>query len=258
MTRRSPAKRAGPEILKERARQAEIIDRADFTHWDEVVCVLDELRLVNRWLGGVRACQTGLGRLLRRWPRLESDRPLRLMDFGCGSADISAALVKWARRQGRSFRVVAADLNLTVCQYAAQSVRRHPEIQVVQADVHHPPLRAGSCDIVLFAAFLHHFSNRQIADIIANLVHGRQASIVISDLHRHWLACWSIRLLTALFSRSAAVGHDGPLSVRKGFRKSDLEDILAAANIRQAWIRWRWAFRWVVVIEAPEVGATTA
>ena len=94
--------------------------------------------------------------------------------------------------------------------------------------------------------------------LIANMVHGRQASIVISDLHRHWLAYWSIRLLTALFSRSAAVGHDGPLSVRKGFRKSDLEDILAAANIRQAWIRWRWAFRWVVVIEAREVGATTA
>ena len=214
--------------------------------------MLDELSLVNRWLGGVTACQTGLSRLLERSPRRESDKPLRLVDFGCGSADISAALVRWARSRGRSFRVVAADLNLAVCRHASRSVRRHStEIQVVQADVHHPPLRAGSCDIILFSAFLHHFSNRQIAEIISDLVQRRRVSIVISDLHRHWFAYWSIRLLAALFSRSPAVRHDGPLSVRKGFRKSDLLDILAAAGISQAWIRWKWAFRWVVVIEAP-------
>jgi hypothetical protein len=57
-----------------------------------------------------------------------------------------------------------------------------------------------------------------------------------------------IRLLTGLLSRSRVIRHDGPLSVLKGFRRKELLSILERVGIRGARLKWRWAFRWVLVI----------
>ena len=48
----------------------------------------------------------------------------------------------------------------------------------------------------------------------------------INDLHRHPLAYHSIRILTSLFSKSYLVKNDAPLSVLRGFKKKELEDLL--------------------------------
>ncbi len=70
----------------------------------------------------------------------------------------------------------------------------------------------------------------------------------INDLHRHPLAYYSIRWLTGLFSRSYLVKNDAPLSVRRGFSRSELKSLLEAAGITNYSIRWRWAFRWLVIV----------
>ena len=45
------------------------------------------------------------------------------------------------------------------------------------------------------------------------------------------------------------VKHDGPLSVKRGFTKSGLINLLSDAGIKNFIIRWNWAFRWMVVIK---------
>ncbi|WP_431211923.1 hypothetical protein ACQ86N_40085 [Puia sp. P3] len=69
----------------------------------------------------------------------------------------------------------------------------------------------------------------------------------INDLHRHPLAWGSIRLLTRLFSGSYLVKNDAPLSVLRGFSRSEWQRILQAAGIGGYTLRWKWAFRWLVV-----------
>jgi hypothetical protein len=71
--------------------------------------------------------------------------------------------------------------------------------------------------------------------------------LLVNDLHRHALAYHSIKLLTALFSRSAMVKFDAPLSVLRGFRKDELQTVLRTAGLENAAVRWKWAFRWQVV-----------
>ena len=111
-----------------------------------------------------------------------------------------------------------------------------------------PPLASRSTDLILCSAFLHHFSDRQLIEIISGLRECATTAIVINDLQRHRVAYWSIRLLTRLFSRSQAVRHDGPLSVRKGFHRRELIRLLKSAGCRDFEIRWRWAFRWLVIV----------
>jgi hypothetical protein len=69
---------------------------------------------------------------------------------------------------------------------------------------------------------------------------------LINDLHRHPLAFYSIKLLTQVFSKSYLVKNDAPLSVQRGFTRSEWESIFLAAGINNYSIEWRWAFRWLI------------
>ena len=71
----------------------------------------------------------------------------------------------------------------------------------------------------------------------------------IADLHRHPLAYYSIKWLTGLFSKSYLVKNDAPLSVLRGFSRKEWESLLTKAGIKNYSIRWKWAFRWLIIVE---------
>ncbi|MCH5683887.1 hypothetical protein LWM68_06210 [Niabella sp. W65] len=68
----------------------------------------------------------------------------------------------------------------------------------------------------------------------------------INDLHRHTLAWWSIKILTAIFSRSYLVKNDAPVSVLRGFRKREWQQLFKKAGI-EATVSWQWAFRYLIL-----------
>ncbi len=231
--------------LSERATATELIDDPTSITAPEMEQVLRELELVNRWLGGTSSSLEAVAPTLARWSGLA---PIRIADIGTGSADIPLALARWCRRRRLPVKIVAIDSSPSVCLLAHHHATGWSEIGVVQGDVFHLPLSRKSTDLILCSAFLHHFSGRQLTEIMSELRECATTTIVINDLQRHRFAYWSIRLLTGLFSRSAAVRHDGPLSVRKGFHRRELVDLLESAGCRNFEIRWRWAFRWVVTV----------
>ena len=55
-------------------------------------------------------------------------------------------------------------------------------------------------------------------------------------------------MLTTLFSRSVLVKNDAPISVRKGFSKSELKNLLMKTNLQKYEIHRKWAFRWLVTV----------
>jgi hypothetical protein len=103
-------------------------------------------------------------------------------------------------------------------------------------------------DVVLATLFTHHFSNDLLSDLLKLLKLQTRIGIIINDIHRHWFAYHSIRLLTKLFSNSDMVKTDAPLSVLRGFTRSELESILKRAGIKTYSLRWSWAFRWRLIV----------
>ena len=69
----------------------------------------------------------------------------------------------------------------------------------------------------------------------------------INDLHRHPLAYYSIKWLTGLFSKSYMVKNDAPLSVLRGFKRGELETFNVQCSILNAQLKWKWAFRWLLI-----------
>ena len=74
-------------------------------------------------------------------------------------------------------------------------------------------------------------------------------AVVINDLHRHWFAYYSIKAITAVFSKTYLVKYDAPLSVARALTRSEWEEILRLADIRNYSLKWRWAWRWELIIE---------
>ena len=62
------------------------------------------------------------------------------------------------------------------------------------------------------------------------------------------LALIGIRLLTFIFSRSILVRNDAPVSVKRGFLKPELLNLLKDLGISDYKIKLKWAFRWLIVI----------
>jgi hypothetical protein len=73
-------------------------------------------------------------------------------------------------------------------------------------------------------------------------------AVIITDLHRHWLLYYSVIALTRILTKNGMARFDGPLSVRKGFKRSELTDLLQKAQIMNYKIRWKWIFRWQIII----------
>jgi hypothetical protein len=96
--------------------------------------------------------------------------------------------------------------------------------------------------------FLHHFTEEEIFTLLNNFLNIVSYGIIINDLQRSVFALAGIKLLTFLFSKSKFVKNDAPLSVKRGFVRSDLITILNKLNISGYKIFWRWAFRWLIII----------
>ena len=206
---------------------------------------LDELATINTWLGGYRPVLDALARLRARFP---AGRPLRVADLGSGGGDTLRHVARWARRNGVPVELTGIDANPFMLDYAAAKSTAYPEISYRQLDIFSPEFRAEPYDILTCSLFCHHFPDEELVPLLRQWQQQAGVAVVINDLHRHWLAYHSIKWLTRRLGGSYLVRHDAPLSVARAFRRADWVALLARAGITQYELRWRWAFRWQMIV----------
>ena len=72
--------------------------------------------------------------------------------------------------------------------------------------------------------------------------------IIVSDLIRHPLPYYGIRLLTRLLTRNVMTLTDAPLSVRRGFTMVEWKKLFDAAAIGSCEVYWALPFRLLALI----------
>ena len=194
---------------------------------------LADLRFVNRWLGGRRA----IGRAVL--PHLRAGS--RLLDVGCGSADLPAFLIRHAKAP---FLAVGLDLKPLHLREAP------PEVRPVVADVRHQPFAPRSFDVVTASLFLHHFDAPELPDVLRALFSLSRGVFVVNDLHRARVPYVFSRLFMPLVFKSAVSVNDGLVSIRRAFTPRELTDAFTAAGIARVDVARRFPYRLVAVAEA--------
>jgi 2-polyprenyl-3-methyl-5-hydroxy-6-metoxy-1,4-benzoquinol methylase len=229
--------------FKHRSEEIEIMDDLQ-CHGQVLDQTLRELEFINQWLGGNAVTMDGVCQLAK------GRKTLSVADLGCGGGDILKMLANWGRRNGLSLTLTGIDANPHIAAFARKNCRDYPEINIESADIFSTDFAGRKFDIVTGTLFFHHFEHEALIDFFSKLKHQVRIGIVINDIHRHWLAYYSIKLLTHLFSKSAMVKFDAPLSVLRAFSRQELSDILHQAGIRHFQLSWKWAFRWQAVCPA--------
>jgi SAM-dependent methyltransferase len=200
--------------LSRRATDPEMLDEG--VPDQEALRSLADIRFVNRWLGN----RGRLASIVR--PYLEASPRPRLLDVGCGSADIPAYLL---RKAPRPLVAVGVDIKLLHLEAAPREVRR------VRADVHALPFPPRSFDVVMASLFLHHFDPPEVADVLGGLFALTRGALVINDLRRARLPYAFAKATFPLLLRSRVSRNDGLLSIRRAFTRDELAAAFSEARI---------------------------
>jgi 2-polyprenyl-3-methyl-5-hydroxy-6-metoxy-1,4-benzoquinol methylase len=225
--------------LRTRSVELEIMDDLD-CHGEVVDQTLRELEVINRLLGGDHVTIDGVARLVKM-----SECSLTIADFGCGGGDLAMKMIRWARKRSLDVRVEGIDANPHIIDFARKNCSGFTEISFKVMDVFS---NKEMYDITTATLFVHHFTDDQLVELFKGMKEHSRLGVVINDIHRHSLSYHSIRWLTSLFSKSAMVKFDAPLSVRRAFKRNELMDILHKAGIDKYELTWKWAFRWQLII----------
>ncbi len=228
--------------FKKRSDEIEIMDDLD-CKGEVVYQTLRELEFINRWLGGNAVTLEGAKQLTQGF----ENNSLTIADLGCGGGDTLKLLAVWGRKNKMTLQLTGMDANPHIIEFARNNCRDYPEISFETVDIFSHDFQQRTYDIVLGTLFFHHFHTTVLIDFFSRLKKQVRMGFVLNDIHRHWLAFHSIRLLTRLLSKSPMVKFDAPLSVLRAFTKKELVIIFANAGVEPIRIGWKWAFRWLAV-----------
>jgi 2-polyprenyl-3-methyl-5-hydroxy-6-metoxy-1,4-benzoquinol methylase len=206
---------------------------------------LRELEIINRLLGGNYVTISGVKALLKTGSLTEV---ITIADLGCGGGDILKLVAQWGRKSNLRLQLTGIDANPNIIAFAEAHSQQFPGINYQALNIFTEEFRTKKFDLILATLFMHHFNEEELVSVFGSLHRQAKIGIVINDIHRHWFAFYSIRILTRLFSKSKMVKYDAPLSVLRAFKKSELQSILQKAGIETYELKWKWAFRWQLII----------
>lgn len=230
--------------FNQRSDASEIMDDL---HFDDPVIfqTLREIDVINRYLGGNRITLHALAKVLRPGRPYPS---ITIGDLGCGSGDSLRQIFRFLQYRNFSANLIGLDANPHIIRYARENTPHDMPVSYEVVNILEPEFRHFHFDVVTATLFFHHFTDQQLISILKDLRSRVRVAIIINDLHRHWLAYYSIKWLTGIFSKSYMVQYDACLSVLRAFSKKELEQIIKAAGFSSYSIEWKWAFRFEIIL----------
>jgi len=221
-----------------RSTEPEWMDVEPIGMLDFAECLAD-LETVNWITRAAAPTMRFLEKATAGWP---AGSELRVADLGYGQGAMLRRVHAWAKARGLQPRLTGVDLN-PQCRALAKA--RTPDD--VAIDWHQGDLFDWAPDepphFIISALFTHHLPDNDVVRLLRWQEDTATRGWFVNDLHRHRLAWAGFRAMAATAGWHRFVQHDGALSVRRAFEKQDWENLLQAANIRDASIRWHLPFR---------------
>lgn len=230
--------------LSHRSYQKELLDE-DFIPFAAIKQNMRELNFINKWLGGHRITIHGFKKLAA------NRKQVSICEIGCGGGDNLVAINEWCKKRKISLCITGIDIKNECITFAKSNANFTTSADWITSDYRTVNFRMKP-DIIFSSLFCHHFSNDDLAFQFKWMKENSSVGFFINDLQRNPFAYYAIRFLTSIFSKSPLVKNDAPLSVARGFTRTELHDICEEAKITKAKISWKWAFRFLVMLKHAE------
>lgn len=217
-----------------------MLDRDDIPLQD-IIQNMKELDTINSRLGGHNISIRAFKEIISK----TNQEVIHVAEIGCGGGDNLRALKNYCTKNNINASFTGIDINPHCIAYA-QSRIENEGITFIPSD-YRSAFIDDKPDIIFSSLFCHHFTGQELAEQFIWMKENSKIGFFINDLHRQPVAYYSIQLLTQVFSKSYLVKNDAPLSVLRGFIKTELAEICATAGLQNVRIQWNWAFRWLLI-----------
>jgi 2-polyprenyl-3-methyl-5-hydroxy-6-metoxy-1,4-benzoquinol methylase len=211
--------------------------------FEDITMNLEELDFINSNLGGHTISVSGFKVLAGK------KKNISVCEIGCGGGDNLKALSSYCNKNKIKAAFTGIDINPDCIEYANSSWNERA-VNFIVSDYRLMQFGMIKPDIIFSSLFCHHFNEEELVEMIQWMQQNVSIGFFINDLHRHPVAYYFIRYMTKFFSKSYLVRNDAPLSVLRGFRRNEWKEIFRRAGISKYSIRWKWAFRYLVIVGA--------
>jgi len=224
-----------------RSAQSEVLDgRVDTA---ELAKILADLARFNGAMMGHWPVLQWLNRAVRDLP---PERPLTLLDIGCGYGDLLRAVRHWANKRGRAMRLIGVDLSPQVIDVARNATAASDDIEYHAADIFEFTPQAP-VDFVTTSLVTHHLSDAMIVRFLRWMEAHARTGWMIYDLQRSRVPFYFIALAGVLLRLHPVVIYDGRISVARSLTRAEWRRRLTEAGIPADEIDLRWfMFRFAI------------
>lgn len=228
--------------LSRRSSEPEWLDGAG-AQTPELESFLRDLARLNGVMLGHRAVIAWLRRALKDTPR---DRPLTLIDVGCGYGDLLRAIRRWANKRHVPLRLIGIDLSPETVRIARSAGHDNDAIEYCVGDIF--AFRPSEpVDLVVSSLLAHHFSDRLIVEFLRWMEATAQRGWLIYDLQRHPVPHFFIGLIGRMTRLNPLMIGDGRISVARSLTRAEWTNRIAGAGIAREAVQVRWfLFRFVI------------
>ena len=214
--------------------------RADLAQFPELMdepCSRDVLRhclrdlaRVNRWFLAYRPTLHWLDSL-----RLPNNRPVHILDVGCGYGDSLRRIERWAGERNLPVALTGCDLNPDTIAIAREASPSRSRIRWVASDVFSLEWDEP-VDIVVSSLMTHHLSEGEIIRFLGWMESTARVGWFINDLSRASIPYQLFKAFSKLANLHPFVQHDGPVSIARAFVPNDWRRMCAAAGLDESQI----------------------
>jgi ubiquinone/menaquinone biosynthesis C-methylase UbiE len=199
----------------------------------EVAGSLADLRMLNRYFGGVRT----MSALISEVAAQRKLRDVTWLDVGGGAGDVATLTTESLRRSGITSHAVVLD------RAPSHLNGSHPR---VCGDALALPFGDGSFDIVGSSLFAHHLEPNELPGFVREGLRVARHAFVINDLIRHPLH-FALASAGRLIYRSRITRHDAVASVRRAYTVEEMQGILETTGATKTSIRTFYLYRMGVI-----------
>jgi ubiquinone/menaquinone biosynthesis C-methylase UbiE len=190
---------------------------------------LRDIARLNALFGGTRAVVRELKSFFERRRAMGNRKreTWTLLDVGTGSGDIALAARAAARQLDIDLKAIGLELNPTAARIASAA-----GVPTIVADGSALPLGPRSVDVVVASQVLHHLPRPIAVRWIATLDRIARRAVVLADLRRSRVAMAGVWAASVGLAMSGVTRHDAVVSLKRGYTKTEFDEMLRQAGVR--------------------------
>lgn len=193
----------------------------------EVAASLVDLRLVNRWFGGIRTARCLVDRVADSAPELS------LLDVASASGDVPRSVATHLGKRGIRTSITLLERTRSHMQ---------PNGRYVAGDALALPFADSSFDLVTCSLFVHHLEPAEIVTFVNEGLRVARRAVLLNDLRRDPVHLALVYAGWPLF-RSRLTRHDSVASVWRSYTPQELEHILRRTRAARVEVSRHYLFR---------------